>query len=372
MYKMLLVFFLFSIVINTYPTEVEAISAASYCVIETHSGHILYESNARTRRGMASTTKIMTAIVALESGKTDEYATVSQDASRTEGSSLYLKAGEKMRVYDLVCGLMLNSGNDAAVVLAEHIGGDVKGFVNLMNEKASALGLTDTHFVNANGLSDDMHYTTAYDLARITAYALQNPSFREIVSMQKKTVATTEGRCIYLSNHNKLLRTLDGCDGVKTGFTKATGRCLVSSVTRNSLQTVCVTLHAPDDWDDHSKLHNRAHSEYALIPLVENGAACGVVNIKDGATESVEGILAESVNIVQQTGAVPNKKIETKFEQNLTAPVLRGEKIGEAIVYADGTAYKRVDIIANRTVEKLCKLSYWDAFHILFEAVFCL
>ncbi len=370
MKKCMLVFLILVYGINLLCVRADAISAASYCVIETKSGQVLYEYNADVRRGMASTTKIMTALVALESGKMDEIATVSANAARTEGSSLYLKPGEKVYVRDLVCGLMLNSGNDAAVVLAEHIGGNVDGFVTLMNEKAALIGAANTHFVNPNGLSDDAHYTTARDLAKITAYALQNPDFREIVATKQMRIETVEApRTIYLSNHNRLLSGLDGCDGVKTGFTKATGRCLVSSVTRNGFQTVCVTLNAPSDWEDHEQLHNRAFAEYEKVTLLENGATAGSVPVQGGVLPEVEAVVAQSVDgVYVRDTAVAD--VHYTLVQGINAPVLRGQKVGIAQVYVNGKMVGQADLIAARDIDALRIITYKNIFERLLKTVF--
>lgn len=370
MKKTVLVFLLSAMFLCICCVQTYAISAASYCVIETESGNVLYGNNMNVRRGMASTTKIMTAIVALESGKQSEIATVSANAARTEGSSLYLKPGEKVYVLDLVFGLMLNSGNDAAVVLAEHIGGDVEGFVAMMNDKAAQIGATDTHFVNPNGLSDDAHYTTAQDLAKITAYALKNAAFREIAATKQHKIETVDSaRTIYLSNHNKLLQTLDGCDGVKTGFTKATGRCLVSSVTRNGFQTVCVTLNAPDDWNDHKALHHRAFEAFEKVTLLENGAVAGNAEVVGGETFAVQGVVLKSISgVYPKNTAVPD--VRYVLEENISAPVKRGQKLGTAHVYVNGSEVGVSDVVAVRDVDALVIVSYKNIFRRLFQTVF--
>lgn len=371
MKKTVLVFLLTILIFCVHQGYIRAISAESYCVIESKTGQVLFEKNADVRRGMASTTKIMTALVALESGKVDEIATTSYLASRTEGSSLYLKPGEKMRVYDLVCGLMLNSGNDAAVVLAEHIGGSVEGFVKLMNAKASEIGLLDTHFRNPNGLSEEAHYTTAYDLARLSAYAMQNADFKQIVSTRQMCIETVdEVRKLYLTNHNKLLNCLDDCDGIKTGYTKATGRCLVSSVTKAGFQTICVTLNAPDDWSDHTVLHTQAHNEYREISLAENGTHAGFAQVLCGEATQVGGVLAKTVTGVFKT--VPDIVTNVAFFSPLQAPIERGQVIGRAEVYANGLKVAEIDVVAERAVPKLYIPTYVEFFCNLLRQVFCI
>ena len=338
-----------------------ASSATSHCVIDALTGRVLYEKNAHTKRGMASTTKIVTAIVALESALPESVATVSEKASRTEGSSLYLKPGEKMSISDLVYGLMLNSGNDAAVVIAEHIGGSVDDFAKMMNELAKKIGASNTHFTNPNGLYDEQHYTTAYDLAIITQYALKNERFKKIVSTKKYTIETIgESRKIYLSNHNKLLNTLDGCDGVKTGFTKKTGRCLVSSTTRDGWQTICVTLNAPDDWNDHKSLTNQAFSEYKKKKIISKGQVAKTVYVENGVNNYVDIVVSEDVFAPVKEGAAIDFEILYNQDKKLAAPLAENEKVGTIELKYNDITFATVDAITNAAVEITKKASYFD------------
>ena len=228
-------------------------SATSAALYDANSGIFLYEKNADERRGMASTTKIATAIVAIESGRLDETVTVSENMIGAEGSSLYLKAGEELSVKELLYGLMLRSANDAAEALAIHLSGSVDAFVLKMNELAERLGLYHTHFENPHGLDGKMHYTTAKELALLSAYAETNEIFREVVSTKSTRIGSGESRRL-LQNHNKMLSQYDGACGIKTGFTKKCGRTLVSSYYNGGVHLICVTLNAPDDWRDHQRL----------------------------------------------------------------------------------------------------------------------
>ena len=203
---------------------------------------------------MASTTKIMTALVAIESSPLDKNVMISDMAIGTEGSSLYLKKGEIMSMSDLLMGLMLRSANDAAAAIAYEISGSIEAFADKMNEKAASIGVTDTHFTNPHGLDDENHYTTAADLAIITAEALKNDTFLEIVSTEKCIIKNFDGEARLLTNHNKLLSLYDGAIGVKTGFTKKSGRCLVGAAERDGMRLIAVTINAPDDWNDHEAL----------------------------------------------------------------------------------------------------------------------
>lgn len=245
--------------VDTPPTT----SAASHVLMDADSGEILAEKDADVRRPMASTTKIMTALLALELLDPERVITVPPEAVGVEGSSIYLYHGERITVRTLLFALMLSSANDAAVALAIAASGSVEAFAARMNEKAAELGLADTHFCNPNGLHEEAHYTTARDLARLTAAALSNEAFAELVATRRYTAPQdgTDATRLFL-NHNRLLRTLDGAIGVKTGFTRAAGRCLVSAARRDGLTLIAVTLHAPDDWRDHASLLEWGFSAY--------------------------------------------------------------------------------------------------------------
>ena len=238
-------------------TDLQAVETVKYnsssatIVVDQKSKKILSSSNAHVRLAMASTTKIMTAMVVLDNVvDVDVQLAIPQEAVGVEGSSVYLKRNEIWSVRDLLYALMLRSGNDAAVALSIAVGGSVQGFVDMMNAKASELGLKDTHFTNPHGLHDDNHYTTAYDLAIITAEAMKNPLFKSIVSAKSYVVEGnyTHDR-YYLGNKNKMLLMMEGADGVKTGYTKNSGRCLVSSATRVDTQLICVVLNVHDMWN---------------------------------------------------------------------------------------------------------------------------
>ena len=251
------------------------VSAENAIVIDQSTGEVLYEKKAHEQKQIASITKIMTAIIAIESGQMHEEATTSRRAIYTEGSSIYLEQGEKMSIEDLLYGLMLRSGNDAAVVIGEHIGGSVEGFVHLMNEKARWIGMTNTNFTNPHGLNNDDHYSTAYDMAILMRYAMDNPKFRKI-SGTKSYKANT--RTYSWQNKNKLLTMFyDYSTGGKTGYTKLAGRTLVSTASKNDTDLIVVSLNAPDDWSDHIELFewgfdniNEEESITTLLPVNES------------------------------------------------------------------------------------------------------
>ena len=226
--------------INAYAIETSADCA---CLVNAVTGEVLYSHNGEKIHSIASTTKIMTAIIALEKSNSQDMVTVSKTAQNQEGSSVYLREGEQVEMSDLLYGMMLNSGNDAAYAIAEHISGNSDDFAVLMTKKAKEIGAKNTSFKNANGLDADGHYSTALDLAKITAYALKNKEFLKIVS-EKTASIKTSGSTTYLKNHNKLLWNYDGCIGVKTGYTKSTGRCLVSAAVKANFM-VSLSLISP-------------------------------------------------------------------------------------------------------------------------------
>ena len=230
-------------------------SAKSLCLYDFETKEMLYGYNEKTPMEPASITKIVTAITALQLGDTDEIVTVDAKSAGTEGSSLYLKAGEKITLYELLYGLMLHSGNDAANAISHHFG--YENFIEEMNETARLAGAFESYFENPSGLPEKNHYVTALDMAKITAYALENPVFREIVSSKNAEISNNGNGVRYLKNHNKLLWMYENAIGVKTGFTKSAGRTLVSAAEKDGRILICVTLNASDDWNDHIGLYNK-------------------------------------------------------------------------------------------------------------------
>ena len=255
--------------ISATPFEVSAHAAI---LIEAESGDVIYAKNADEKLPMASTTKIMTALVALEEGDLDRPVSIAEEACGVEGSSVYLTAGEELTLEDLLYALMLESANDAAAAIAYEIAGGIEPFAERMNRMAETIGLTASHFTNPHGLDHEAHYTTAHDLAKLTAYALKNEQFRKIVSTYRHQIPLRgdEGVRVLL-NHNKLLRMSEEVIGVKTGFTKHSGRCLVSAAERDGVCVIAVTLNAPDDWRDHTALHEHGFARYHVERLAEAG-----------------------------------------------------------------------------------------------------
>ncbi|MBR5536299.1 MAG: D-alanyl-D-alanine carboxypeptidase [Clostridia bacterium] len=293
MIKRTLFTFLCLLAFSIFPAkagEIPQISAASAVLYDPLSGMVLYEKDAGTRRGMASTTKIMTALVALEQYDMTQTVEIKREWCGIEGSSMYLRAGERLTVSDLLYGLLLASGNDAATALAGMHPGGADAFVSQMNEKAAELSLTDTHFENPSGLDGESHFTTALELAKLTAEAMKNPAFARIVSTKAISVA---GRA--LQNHNRLLTDIGAC-GVKTGYTKACGRCLVSAKEQNGRMLICVTLNAPNDWQDHTALYAYGFSLYRLYDVLGAGD-CGSVPLISSTKNTARLYCAESASL---------------------------------------------------------------------------
>lgn len=357
---------LFISVSFSYNVSALDISAKYACVIDKMSGNILYEKNAHEKHSMASTTKIMTALVALENNSTDEIVTVSNNASGTEGSSIYLKPGEKIPLEDLLYGLMLASGNDAAIAIAEHVGKSVENFAKMMTDKAKSLGAQNTSFKNPNGLDEEGHFTTAYDLALITKAAMKNEKFAEIVKTKTKQIANpTEDYGRVVTNHNKLLNLYEGCVGVKTGFTKKTGRCLVSAANRDGFEVIAVTLAAPDDWNDHKKMLDAAFESVEKKPLIIKDMVLKTVPVLNGDFECVE-LLAEENFFITPTSEnfVADIKLDYKIPEKLSAPLKKGDKAGWVDIYYKTEFLGKVGVVSGIDVvyKEMPKPDFFDCF----------
>lgn len=332
--------------------EAVDISAKSAVVIDSVSKRVLYEKDAYSKRGMASTTKIMTALLTLELLDGEDVVTVSPYASGTEGSSIWLSPGEKITVSDLLYGLLLSSGNDAATALAEQVAGSVDAFTQLMNKRAMEIGCTDTNFTNPHGLPDDNHYTTAYDLALISAEAMKNKTFREIVSTVNKTISWEGSRWNRsLSNHNKLLKKYEYAIGIKTGYTKKDGRCLVSSSRKDEREIIVVTLSAPDDWNDHMNLSEYCFEHFVPVTITKAGENAGVLVDKSGLNEDIHMIFENGYTISMLPDEDRTLSKELCFEPNF--PVKKGDKIGVCSFFSQGQRICDINLIsANDAIIK--------------------
>ncbi len=340
-----------------------AVSAVSAIVIEAETGAVVSEKNADEKRAMASTTKIMTAILTIEAGDLDREFTVDSYAIMVEGTSMGLQQGDRVSRRDLLYGILLPSGNDAANAAAVSVAGSISAFVKLMNDKAKALGLVSTQFVTPSGLDADGHYTTARDLAALAAYAMKNETFREIVCCKSKTLEFGNppySRTLY--NSNKMLTKYDGAIGIKTGFTDNARRCLVSAAERNGVTLIAVTLSDADDWNDHIRMLDYGFSRVKSYPL-ETG--CTAVTSVAGSGKSV-GVYANDAQI----SLTPENR--QKLERRVILPrmvygsVKQGQKLGELLFMLDGKVVKTVPLLARETVEVENKLNIWQKILSLF------
>ena len=311
-------------------------SAKAMCVMESGSKRVLASKNENIKLAMASTTKIMTAITAIESGKDlDIPFEISKKAVGISGTSLYLRQDEVMTLRNLLYGLMLVSGNDASVAIGEYVSGNVNKFVDKMNAKAREIGATNSHFDNTHGLDSKTHYTTAYDLALITSYAMNNKIFKEIVSCKNTKITNQEGKTRYLKNKNKLLSSLEGCNGVKTGFTDDAGRCLVTSCERDGMNVVCVVLNCGPMFEESAQLLDNAFKDFQLIDLTCSYAYKNKLKVEEGESEEVKIGTKESFFYPLKKNELKKIKYTYKIEDSITAPVEKGREVGEVKIFLD-------------------------------------
>ena len=332
-----------------------ALSAGSYILVDGATGRVLEEKQPDRRSLIASTTKIMTALLVCEQCNVLDRFRIPQEATGVEGSSLYLQEGEVLTVQELLYGLMLHSGNDAARALAIYCGGTVEGFVELMNDRARSLGLTGTHFANPCGLDHPEHYSTARDLAVLTACAMENPIFAKTVST--KTVQIT-GRS--LTNHNKLLWRVEVADGVKTGYTKAAGRILVSSAQRQGRRLIAVTIDDPDDWKDHAYLLEKGFERFRLHKIITSGSQLGVRTVIGGEKQQVPLLADADFSCALAEGEQVTMEIPGPFY--VYAPIRAGERAGFAWVMIDGKPLGRVPLCYGDSAPQTKEKTIWEKF----------
>ncbi len=342
------------------PISRPSLSAKAALLMEAESGEILLEKNAHLPMGMASTTKIMTALVALERESPDRIISIPKEAVGIEGSSVYLIEGEELTLRELLYALLLSSANDAATAIAIAIGGSEEGFSALMNQRAKELGLQSTRFENPHGLYHEEHYTTAYELALITAQALSIPLFREIVSTyQKKIPHDGIPDVRLLCNHNKLLRTYEGAIGVKTGYTKKTGRTLVSAAERDGMTLIAVTLDAPDDWRDHTAMLDYGFASYERLTVAEAGEFTVDFPVVGGKGETVPLTNKEPLSLLlPKEHDTPSTRIEA-VGRFLYAPVSAGESVCRVTVWVGDRSVSAL-LYAAASVEKQSSRSFLD------------
>ena len=330
------------------------VSAKCAMVLDCTGGRVLYEKDADTPMLIASTTKIMTALVAAENCNLDSRYQIPPEAVGIEGSSMYLKAGEVLTARDLLYGMMLHSGNDAAVALAIFCAGDVASFVGMMNRKAAELGLIATSFANPNGLDDDQNHASARDLAYLTKAALENETVAQVVACK---TANAAGRT--LTNHNKLLWQYPDCVGVKTGYTKAAGRILVSAARRDGRLLVAVTISDPDDWADHKALLDYGFSSFGLETVLRTGEPVADTMVVHGTHQAVSLIAAEDVTCTLLEGEDPRVRVE--LPGLILAPVKAGTPVGRATLWIGGSCVGETALVLAQDIDYLDKApGLWD------------
>lgn len=327
------------------------INARSACVMDFETGTVLYEKNAFVKRPMASTTKIMTAILAIENCPLDAWVPISGRAAGMGGSTMGLRAGSNVRMEDLLYGLMLCSGNDAAVAIAEYCAGSVEEFTRMMNEKAREIGAFETSFANPHGLDAEGHYTTAYDLAKITRYALQNPVFNMIVKTREYYF-----ECRTLTNTNEMLDLYEGADGVKTGYTGLAGRCLVTSATRDNMRLISIVLFCDSKSlrsQSSMKILDYAFENFRHAKLLERGSIMGQVPVKRARdAETIPAGVAGDVEAIIRKYEEDMLSTRVSLPTELMAPVRKGTILGTVSVYKGGEIIAESPLIAMRSVER--------------------
>lgn len=332
-----------------------AISAKSAILVCADTGDVLYEKNSDERMNIASITKIMTAILVIENCEDlDAKVKIKSEYCNIEGSSMYLEAGKSYTVRELLYGMMLASGNDAATALSCFISGGTEKFARLMNEKATELGMNNSSFKNPHGLDEEEHYSTAQDMALLMSYCMKNPDFREIASCKSKDI----GELTFV-NHNKLLWNCEGCIGGKTGFTETAGRTLVSCAKRGDMTLVCVTLGAPDDWNDHMKLYDFGFENYKETCFLHDGFSFDIPIIS-GEQDKTEIAPEEDICIFTRADAIVKARFE--LPRMVFAGGVEGEKAGVIKVFVDGKLAEEKNLVYTDNVncDQSQKLTLWE------------
>lgn len=331
---------------NTEEPDVSAYAAVLYDPV---SGAVLYEKNSREVLPMASTTKIMTALLAFESGRAEENVEVTQEMVAVEGSSMGLKAGDVLTLGAIAQGMMMASGNDGANAIALFLGGDAEGFAEMMNGRAAEIGMTQTNFVTPSGLDAEGHGSTAYDMALLGAEAMRCPAFAETVGATSLQVQfQSPEKTVWYENHNRLLRLYEDCTGIKTGFTKKAGRCLVSAAERDGVMLICVTLNAPDDWNDHIALFEYGFSQFEMRTLSDELPFEYTVPVVGGEVETLR------CQVEGEASAALYKDAEVSVEIVLPhfvyAPVEAGTVLGTVTYTVNGAPVAQLPLTAVESV----------------------
>lgn len=324
-------------------------SARAAVLIERNTGMVLLCHNENEPLPMASTTKVMTALLALEKGNLDDVVTVGRNAYGVPGTSIYLDLGEQITLRDLLYGLLLASGNDAAIAIAEHIGGSVEAFCAMMTERAAELGCEDTVFVNPNGLPAEGHHTTAYDLALIAREAMTHETFREIVSTQRASIPW-EGRSYdrILNNKNRLLAGYEGATGIKTGYTRAAGRCLVFGAQRDGLEVIGVVLNCADWFNEAARLMDLGFERYEGFTALSAGETVRVLPVTGSRQDTVYICAGADLTAAVPKGEIP--ALEYDMPDSLPAGMQMGDAVGEARILLDGRTLASVPLVLTESL----------------------
>ena len=325
-------------------------TARAACVLEVETGRVLFEKEMHRRLPMASTTKVMTALLALERGELTDAVTCSKRAFGVPGTSIYLAEGETLTLEEMLLGLMLASGNDAAAAIAEHIGGSLPQFVQLMNERARELGAKNTHFANPHGLPDDTHVTTAYDLALIAREAMKNPLFRRLVSTKEATISW-QGRDYgrKLHNKNRLLRDYPGATGIKTGFTSRAGRCLVFGAERDGMELVGVVLGCANWFNEAARLLDRCFERYSFVRVLGPGQSAGQIPVLDGKADKTQLCVMQDMCLPLEEGE--RVQLVLDVPEALRAPVYPGMHAGTAHLVSGSEILMSAEVVAANRVD---------------------
>ena len=325
-------------------------SAKAACILEMQTGRVLFEHNMHARLPMASTTKVMTALLAIENGRANDRVVCSQNAFGVSGTSIYLQAGESLTLEEMLLGLMLSSGNDAAVAIAEYIGSTVDGFVAMMNARAREIGAVNTHFANPHGLPDENHYTTAYDLALITREAMANDAFRALVATQRASIPW-EGRAYnrQLTNKNKLLASYPGATGVKTGYTSKAGRCLAFGASRDGLEVVGAVLFCGNWFDEAARLMDSCYETYSMTRVLGPTISAGRIPVTDGESESCGMCVMQALDVPLAVGEAAQVVLDVPG--SVRAPVYPGMHLGTAKLVVGGRVYGVGEVVASERVD---------------------
>ena len=329
------------------PVAKPPVGAASAVLMDLDTGHVLYAKNPHSRLPNASTTKMMTAILLIEHCKMADRIKASKNACETPYTSLHLKPGETITVKDLLTGMLIRSANDAAVAAAEHIAKNTTRFAGVMNRKAKSIGCSDTHFVTPNGLYDPKHFSSAYDLCLIAKYGLQYPVFNEAVCTRKyflhSRTKNKEDLCVFA--HSRFLRDYPGADGVKSGYTKQSGKCYVGSATRDGWRLVSAVLGSPDANHDTAAMMDYAFASYQPVSVVKPDGKCADVEVSGGWHRSVGGVVSKELRVpVSKAGGTITTRLDI---DKVEAPIEKGQKLGKLVALVDGKRVAAVDLLAG-------------------------